>query len=61
MIRLTRSEASRALTPALSRKRERGQSAPASAHSDAYLVDECLMHIVWSGKRDGWLVEKGGL
>ncbi|MCL1633095.1 cupin domain-containing protein [Luteimonas sp. SX5] len=31
------------------------------AHSDACLVDECLMYIVWSGKRDGRLVEKGGL
>lgn len=25
------------------------------AHSDACLVEECLMYIVWSGKRDGRL------
>lgn len=25
------------------------------AHADACLVDECLMYIVWSGKRDGWV------
>lgn len=31
------------------------------AHSDACLVDECLMYIVWSGKRDGRVVEKGEL
>lgn len=26
------------------------------AHSDLCLTDECLLHIVWSGKRDGRLV-----
>lgn len=25
------------------------------AHADVCLADECLMYIVWSGKRDGWL------
>ncbi|TKR33402.1 DUF4437 domain-containing protein [Luteimonas gilva] len=25
------------------------------AHTDACLSDECLMYIVWSGKRDGWI------
>lgn len=31
------------------------------AHSDACLVDECLMYIVWSGKRDGWVAVEGEL
>ncbi len=26
------------------------------AHSDLCLVDECLVHIVWSGQRDGRFV-----
>lgn len=25
------------------------------AHTDVCLSDECLMYIVWSGKRDGWV------
>ncbi len=25
------------------------------AHTDVCLSDECLMYIVWSGKRDGWI------
>lgn len=29
------------------------------AHSDACLVEECLMYIVWSGKRDGRLAGEG--
>lgn len=28
------------------------------AHSDICLADECLMYIVWSGKRDGWVAEE---
>ena len=29
------------------------------AHSDACLVDECLLYIVWAGKRDGRLATDG--
>lgn len=25
------------------------------AHTDVCLAEECLLYIVWSGKRDGWV------